>query len=257
MAAPHAIDDELRRAGEILAALGPPGAAPPWETFADVAPVLGREVGHAFATIMGRPGLDLRTRELTTVCVLAAMGGTEPQLAFHIGGAMRAGATAAEIIEALTQVSVYAGIPRALNAVAVAREVFAEHGASATVDPPRAIVSRLVDALGRGDWDAAAGLLAPDATCLLPAGPVAGRDAIAAALRALAGEWGIERLEATEPLLGPGTALVPATLAFAGGRRAELVVELHVDDGAVGAVRAYGAGLDLHEPIDAERARAA
>jgi 4-carboxymuconolactone decarboxylase len=255
--AAHACDDELRRAGEILAALGPPGAAPPWETFADVAPVLGREVGHAFATIMGRPGLDLRTRELTTICMLAAMGGAEPQLAFHIGGAMRAGATAAEVIEALTQVSVYAGIPRALNAVAVAREVFAEHDCSATVDPPRALVLRLLDALGRSDVDTASALLAPDATCLLPAGPVAGRDAVAAALRALAGEWDIERFEASEPLIGPDRALVPATLVFAGGRRADLVVELHVGGGAIGAVRAFGAGADLHEPIDAGRARAA
>lgn len=255
MAAIQAPDDELRRAGEILAALSPAGAAPPWETFADVAPVLGREVAHAFATIMSRPALDLRTRELLTVCMLAAVGGAEPQLAFHIGGAMRAGATAAEVIEALTQLSVYAGVPRALNAVVVAREVFAGHGASATVEAPRAVVAGFVDALERDDWDGAQALLAADVSCALPGGPVTGPAAVAAALRALADEHGLERWEAGEPLLGGGRALVPATLRLAGGLRVDLVVELTLADGEIDAVRAYAAARDAREPADVERAR--
>jgi 4-carboxymuconolactone decarboxylase len=98
--------------------IAPEGAPPPWEALADLAPGLG--------AVLGRPGLDLRTRQLTTICVLAALGGDEAQLEFHIGGALRAGATPREVVEALTQVSLYAGIPRAINAMAVARRVLAE-----------------------------------------------------------------------------------------------------------------------------------
>jgi 4-carboxymuconolactone decarboxylase len=121
-------DEILERGAEVLARLSPPDVAPPWESLADVAPALGGQVAHAFGTVMSGPELDLRTRELTTVAMLAALGGCEPQLTFHVGGALRAGATAPEIIATLTQVGVYAGIPRALNAVAVARAVFADAG---------------------------------------------------------------------------------------------------------------------------------
>jgi 4-carboxymuconolactone decarboxylase len=90
--------------------------------------VLGGEVEHSLGAVMARPQLDLRTRELATVCMLAALGGCEPQLEFHIGGALRAGASGAEVVEAITQVYLYAGFPRTLNAMNVARKVFAEHG---------------------------------------------------------------------------------------------------------------------------------
>lgn len=132
----------FQRGAEVLSRLSPPDVPPPWETLADFAPVLGDQIGYAFETIMSRPSLDLRTRELTTVCMLAAMGGCEPQLEFHIGGALRAGAPAPEIVEALTQVSVYAGVPRALNAIGVARKVFAEHEVSSGVDASRPVPGR-------------------------------------------------------------------------------------------------------------------
>jgi 4-carboxymuconolactone decarboxylase len=116
------------KAGALFRRLAPEGTPPPWETLADFAPALGAEVRHGLGAIMSRAGLDLRTREIATVCILAALGGCEPQLTFHIGGALRAGAAPAEIIEALTQVSLYAGFPRTLNALTVARQVFADHG---------------------------------------------------------------------------------------------------------------------------------
>lgn len=78
---------------------------------------------------MSRPALDLRTRELTTISMLAALGNAEPQLAFHTAGAIRAGATVAEVLEALMQVALYAGVPRTLNALAVARRALVEAGA--------------------------------------------------------------------------------------------------------------------------------
>jgi 4-carboxymuconolactone decarboxylase len=109
---------------EIFRRLAPENARAPWETLADFAPALGAEVRSALGAVVGRPGLDLRTRQLVTVGVLAAIGGCEPQLQFHVGGALRAGATRTEVIETITQVYLYAGFPRAINAVQVARRAF-------------------------------------------------------------------------------------------------------------------------------------
>ena len=123
-----AAGDAAARGEEVFRELAPDGAAPPWDGLADLAPALGAEVRHLLGSVMGRPGLDLRTREIATICMLATLGGCEPQLAFHIGGALRAGAKPGEVIEALTQVSLYAGVPRALNAMQVARQAFAAEG---------------------------------------------------------------------------------------------------------------------------------
>ena len=120
--------ETFERGKALLTRLSPEGVALPWETLGDIAPALGNSVAHAFGAIVSRPGLDLRTRELITVTTLATLGGCDAQVRFHIGAALRAGATAEEIIEALTQLSVYAGIPKALNAVSLARSVFDEDG---------------------------------------------------------------------------------------------------------------------------------
>jgi 4-carboxymuconolactone decarboxylase len=111
----------------VFAELAPEGATPPWQAVSDIAPTLGAQVQQGLGAIMARPQLDLRTRELATVCMLAALGGCEPQLAFHVGGALRAGASPAEVFEAVSQVYLYAGFPRALNAAAVARDAIANH----------------------------------------------------------------------------------------------------------------------------------
>lgn len=119
-------DTYQQRAAEVFAALSAPGGAAPWESLEDLAPALGDLIKHGLGGLLGRPQLDLRTRELATVCMLAAMGGCDPQLAFHTAGAVRAGASVQEVVEALMQVSVYAGVPRTLNALAVARKALAD-----------------------------------------------------------------------------------------------------------------------------------
>jgi 4-carboxymuconolactone decarboxylase len=82
-------------------------------------------VEWAFGDICTRPGLDLKTRELLTIASLAAMGTAAPQLRLHIAGALNTGCTRTEIVETLVLVSLYAGIPAALNGLAAAGEVFA------------------------------------------------------------------------------------------------------------------------------------
>lgn len=92
-----------------------------------IAPDLGRFIiEFAFGDIYSREALTLRERELITISVLCAMGGCEPQLKVHIGGALNVGITPEKIVETFLQCVPYAGFPRVLNAVFAAKEVFAE-----------------------------------------------------------------------------------------------------------------------------------
>ena len=91
-------------------------------------------VEFAYGGVMARPGLDIKTRQICIVAMLAAMGGhTAPELKAHIRGALNVGWTREEIVEVLTQVTVYAGFPSALNALSVAKRVFADYEESLQV----------------------------------------------------------------------------------------------------------------------------
>jgi 4-carboxymuconolactone decarboxylase len=97
------------------------------ESVKDIAPDLGRFVTEfAFGDIYSRPGLDLKTRQLLTIASLVTLGTAPLQLKSHIKGALRVGCTREEIVETLLQMSVYAGFPKAMNAVYNAKEVFME-----------------------------------------------------------------------------------------------------------------------------------
>ncbi|MET9310683.1 carboxymuconolactone decarboxylase family protein [Kribbella sp. NPDC003505] len=58
--------------------------------------------------------------------VLTALGGCERQLEVHLRTSLNVGLTPQEIVETLIHAAGYAGFPRALNAVAVAKKVFIE-----------------------------------------------------------------------------------------------------------------------------------
>ena len=89
----------------------------------------------AWGSVWARPQLDRRTRSLITVAVLAALGRND-ELALHLRASRNAGVQRHEITEALLQVAVYAGIPAANSAFALAK---AELGAAETgVEPDRA-----------------------------------------------------------------------------------------------------------------------
>jgi 4-carboxymuconolactone decarboxylase len=67
---------------------------------------------YAWGDIWSRPGLDLRTRSLVTVALLAALGRTD-ELGMHLRGARRNGVTPNELSEVLLHTGVYAGLPTA------------------------------------------------------------------------------------------------------------------------------------------------
>jgi 4-carboxymuconolactone decarboxylase len=79
----------------------------------------------AWGSVWARPGLDRRTRSLITIAILAALG-REDELALHLRATQNTGVTPEEIKEALLQVAVYAGVPAANSAFAVARRVLKE-----------------------------------------------------------------------------------------------------------------------------------
>jgi len=82
-----------------------------------------------FGDIYARDALSLRDREIATVAALSAMGTAPKQLGVHVHGALNVGVTREEIVEVMMQMAVYAGFPAALNALAVAKDVFAERDA--------------------------------------------------------------------------------------------------------------------------------
>lgn len=84
----------------------------------------------AWGEIWTRPGLDRRTRCCVTLAILAA-GRYEEELAMHVRAALRNGLTRDEIKEVLLQTGVYAGVPAANRAFAVAQGVFGEIDAPA------------------------------------------------------------------------------------------------------------------------------
>ena len=88
------------------------------------APLQEWVTAHCWGAVWTRPGLDLKTRSLINVAMLAALGRPH-ELRIHVQGALNNGATPAEIAEALLQAGVYAGAPAAVDGFRVASEVVA------------------------------------------------------------------------------------------------------------------------------------
>lgn len=125
------MDIEERRAqGEKLLneMLGSEGAAKTRETWAGICPDFERYIMEFLAgEIWNRPGLDLRTRSLVTIAVLAAQGRTLG-LDLNLKMAQQNGVSRQEIIEALLHIAPYAGFPAAWEALAAADRVLDADG---------------------------------------------------------------------------------------------------------------------------------
>lgn len=81
---------------------------------------------YAWGEVWARPGLDRATRSAITLAVLTALG-AENELAAHVRAALRNGLTAERIGEVLLHTAIYAGLPRANSAYAIARRVLDEN----------------------------------------------------------------------------------------------------------------------------------
>ena len=76
-----------------------------------------------FGDVWKRTDLTAKERSLVTVAALTTMGNTD-QLVFHLGYAKQNGNTEAELVEAITHLAFYAGWPKAMAAMTVAKRVF-------------------------------------------------------------------------------------------------------------------------------------
>lgn len=77
---------------------------------------------YAWGDVWSRPGLTRAERSMITVTVLAVLG-LDAELAMHTRAALRNGLTPDQIREVLLQVAVYAGVPAANHAFAIADQV--------------------------------------------------------------------------------------------------------------------------------------
>jgi 4-carboxymuconolactone decarboxylase len=76
----------------------------------------------AWGEVWARDGLDRRSRSMITLALLAGLGRHE-ELAMHVKAARRNGLTDDEIGEVLLHTAVYAGVPAANSAFAIAQRV--------------------------------------------------------------------------------------------------------------------------------------
>jgi 4-carboxymuconolactone decarboxylase len=92
----------------------------------DIAPKLAQLTDEVlFGDVWRRPELARRDRSLITVAALVTNGSTE-QLVSHLRLAKQNGLTETELVEAIIHLAFYAGWPRAMSAITVAKRVFGE-----------------------------------------------------------------------------------------------------------------------------------
>jgi 4-carboxymuconolactone decarboxylase len=89
---------------------------------------------YAWGEVWSRPGLDRRTRSCVTLAMLVVLR-CEDELAMHVRAALQGGLGPEEIQEVLLHAAVYAGVPAANAAFAVAQRVLREEGADLTAGP--------------------------------------------------------------------------------------------------------------------------
>ncbi|MDH7795827.1 MULTISPECIES: carboxymuconolactone decarboxylase family protein [unclassified Beijerinckia] len=111
---------EAQRAAAVQGTVGP------------VAPALAQYTNATlFGDLWRQPDLAPRDRSLVTIAALIASGQVD-QLKFHIGRGMENGLSSIQISETITHLAFYAGWPRAMSAVPVAKAVFEAQAASET-----------------------------------------------------------------------------------------------------------------------------
>jgi 4-carboxymuconolactone decarboxylase len=86
----------------------------------------------AWGSVWPREGLQRSTRSLLCIVMLTALNRPH-ELRLHLEAALRNGCSVVEIREALLQTAIYCGVPAAIDAFRLAREVLQEHGI--TIEP--------------------------------------------------------------------------------------------------------------------------
>lgn len=97
------------------------------DTLKDIAPDFARLIiEFPYGDIYSRGVLSPKERQIATIASLTTLGNSPTELKAHIQGGLNVGCTRQEIVEIIIQMAVYAGFPNAVNAMLVAKDVFAE-----------------------------------------------------------------------------------------------------------------------------------
>lgn len=80
---------------------------------------------YCWGAVWGREDLPRKTRSLLNLAMLGALNRPH-ELKMHVAGALRNGVSKDEMREVFMQLAIYAGVPAAVEAFRVARQVFAE-----------------------------------------------------------------------------------------------------------------------------------
>lgn len=81
---------------------------------------------NCFGDYYTRTGLDIKLRELVTLSILIALGGTESQIKGHIQGNLSVGNDRGVLMDLMTQLLPWVGYPRTLNALKCLNEAAPE-----------------------------------------------------------------------------------------------------------------------------------
>lgn len=120
------MDKRLGKGQNILQQLHGAASFPALDQLREFCPAFAQMIiAHGFGELYGRPGLDLKHRELVSLTALIVQGAVE-QLRFHVPAALRAGWTSQEIQEVIIQCVGYAGYPRAISAMQMVMEILQE-----------------------------------------------------------------------------------------------------------------------------------
>ena len=79
----------------------------------------------AWGNLWANDRISARERSMITLALLAAMGNFE-EIPMHIRATANTGASKSDVLEAFQHVAVYAGVPRANQALKLAKETYAQ-----------------------------------------------------------------------------------------------------------------------------------
>lgn len=125
----HLDDDERRLRGADVRQTLTNGKAPA-DSEADMAALIGHlgEVGRiaylwAFGDVWSRPELSRRDRSMVVIAILTVLSRAD-ELAFHIPAGLNHGLTREEVEEVMVQMTIYGGIPRAVEGARAMKAAF-------------------------------------------------------------------------------------------------------------------------------------
>ena len=81
----------------------------------------------AWGNVWANDKLPRRERSLLTIALLAATGNFD-EIPMHIRATQNTGASPDDVMQAFLHVAIYAGVPRANRAIAIARQTYEEMG---------------------------------------------------------------------------------------------------------------------------------